>query len=158
MVFGGPSIPTPRPPRGRQTAGPAQAYLRDYRSASDDLLDALTLADALHRLVTISMGSTASTRSLMSTPDLGVVIGPVSGSVALHPRIVESLVHSWDLAQATGQRPEFPDDLTEQALGFIIGRLIVHPEARAAFGPSQTAGAYAPAIERLAACLGRDVN
>lgn len=153
--LGGPSIPEPRTTRSRHAADADEALHSGYRDASETLLAALAHADALHRLVTVPLGQPAPA-PMSAGPDLTVTIGPVSGAVVLHLRIVECLVHGWDLARATGQRSEFPEDLTEQALGFIVGRLIMHPEARAVFGPSRTAGAYAPAIDRLAACLGRD--
>src|ERR1051326_1706239 len=47
-----------------------------------------------------------------------VPIGSVPGAVMLHLRITDLLVHAWDLAQATSQPAELPDDLVEQALAF----------------------------------------
>jgi|tagenome__1003787_1003787.scaffolds.fasta_scaffold20554013_2 uncharacterized protein (TIGR03086 family) len=84
-----------------------------------------------------------------------VPAGTLPGPAALHLRIVETLVHGWDLARATGQQPPFPDELAEQELTFsrdLLGRL---PEGRQPFGPSRPADDGAPAIDRLAALLGR---
>lgn len=42
--------------------------------------------------------------------------GPVPGSMLVHLRITELLVHGWDLAHATGQPPGLPDDLAQTEL------------------------------------------
>jgi uncharacterized protein (TIGR03086 family) len=84
-----------------------------------------------------------------------VPAGTLPGPAVLHLRIVETLVHGWDLARATGQQPPFPDELAERELAFstdLLGRL---PEGRQPFGPSRPADDDAPAIDRLAALLGR---
>jgi uncharacterized protein (TIGR03086 family) len=147
--------PIPRPATARHSANPAEALALAYRDGCEDLLAALTRADRADRLTAVPLGAAIHSRSMHTPRNDGVVIGPVSETVVLHMRIVECLTHGWDLAHATGQPAAFPEDLAEQALGFIIGRLIMHPEARAVFGPSQVAGAYTPSIDRLAACLGR---
>jgi uncharacterized protein (TIGR03086 family) len=84
-----------------------------------------------------------------------VPVGTLPGPAAVHLRTVETLVHGWDLARATGQEPPFPDELVEPEIGFseqLLGRL---PEGRQPFAPSQPARDGAPAIDRLAALLGR---
>ena len=68
------------------------------------------------------------------------------------------LVHGWDLARATGQPASFPDDLAEQELAFSRHKLADIPAGRHPFGPPQPVAAEAPAIGRLAACLGRTVT
>jgi uncharacterized protein (TIGR03086 family) len=84
-----------------------------------------------------------------------VPFGTVPGSAALHLRITELLVHGWDLAQATGQRADFPGDLAQQELAFSRRALPAIPPGRTPFGPPQQAAADAPAIDQLAALLGR---
>ncbi len=88
---------------------------------------------------------------------LQVPIGPVPGTVALHLRITETLVHGWDLAHATGQAVPFADDLAEQELAFTVAKLSDLPPGRRPFGPPQPLSEQAPAVDRLAACLGRTV-
>jgi uncharacterized protein (TIGR03086 family) len=66
-----------------------------------------------------------------------VPIGSVPGIAALHPRITEVLVHGWDLARATGQHAEFPEDLAEQELAFSRSKLADIPEGRTPFAPPQ---------------------
>lgn len=87
-------------------------------------------------------------------------IGPAPGIAALHLRIVEMLVHGWDLAQATGQPARFSDDIVEPALAFTQRRLADLPPAppgQGPFGPPQPVLDDAPAVDRLAAVLGRTV-
>jgi uncharacterized protein (TIGR03086 family) len=82
-------------------------------------------------------------------------VGTLPGRAVVHLRTVETLVHGWDLVQATGQRSPFPDELAAGELTFatdLLGRL---PEGRQPFAPSSPVAADAPAIDRLAALLGR---
>jgi uncharacterized protein (TIGR03086 family) len=107
-----------------------------YRSSADELLEALRAPGVVERTHTLPAGT---------LPGPGVV----------HLRTVETLVHGWDLARATGRPAGFPDDLCEQALRFgrdLLGRI---PEERLPFAPSRPAAGDAPAIDRLAALLGR---
>ena len=113
--------------------------LRAYRDSAAALLDALARPGALDKIVTVPFGT-------------------VPGVVALHLRITEILVHGWDLARATGQQTAFADDVAEQELAFSRAKLADIPPGRRPFGPPQPAADDAPAIDRLAACLGRSVT
>ncbi len=84
-----------------------------------------------------------------------VPFGTVPGAVAVHLRLTEVLVHGWDLAQATGQDAAFPEDLAEQELAFTRDALAALPPGRSPFAPPTPAPDSAPALDRLAACLGR---
>lgn len=86
-----------------------------------------------------------------------VPFGTVPGMVALHLRITEVLVHGWDLSRAIGELASFPDDLAEQELTFGRGKLADVPSDRSPFAPPQPLAEDAPAIDRLAALLGRSV-
>ncbi|MBW8484539.1 TIGR03086 family metal-binding protein [Actinomadura parmotrematis] len=72
-------------------------------------------------------------------------------------RITDLLAHGWDLARATGRPAGLPDDLAERSLAFVRERLDGRPRGDA-FGPERPAPGDAPAIDRLAAYLGRDVR
>jgi uncharacterized protein (TIGR03086 family) len=87
-----------------------------------------------------------------------VPFGKVPGIVALNLRVTEALVHGWDLAMATSQPARFPADLAEEALVFCRDKLGDVPPDRRPFAPPQPVADDAPAIDRLAACLGRDVS
>jgi uncharacterized protein (TIGR03086 family) len=84
-------------------------------------------------------------------------LGSATGAERLQIRIYDLLAHGWDLAQATGQPADLPDDLAEESLAFARSQLT--EQARPGrFGPAQIVAEQAPAIERLVAFLGRPVN
>lgn len=109
-----------------------------YRESADALLAAFGSAGVMDRVVIVPFG-------------------PVPGIVALHLRLVEALVHGWDLAQATGQSLRFDEELAEQELEFTRSKLAEIPSGRSPFGTPQTVAEDASAPDRLAACLGRVV-
>jgi uncharacterized protein (TIGR03086 family) len=84
-----------------------------------------------------------------------VPVGTLPGPAVVHLRTVETLVHGWDLARAIGRAAPFPDDLAEPELAFSRDLLDRLPEGRQPFAPSLAAADGAPAIDRLAALLGR---
>ncbi len=87
-------------------------------------------------------------------------IGPASGAMLLHIRIVEQLVHGWDIARATDQSLALPaqlDELAHQEL--VVSRALLDDSARrASFAPAAPVPDDAPALDRLAAYLGRPVQ
>lgn len=109
-----------------------------YRAGADAVLTAFGRPGALDQMITVP-------------------IGTVPGVVALHLRIVETLVHGWDLAQAIGRQLEVDEALTEQALAFTRDKLDL-PGDRRPFAPPQPVADDAPALDRLAALLGRTVS
>lgn len=121
------------------TSRPDADLLGAYRDSAGALLDAFRRPGALAKAVTVPLGT-------------------VPGIVALHLRLTEVLVHGWDLARATGQPATFPEDLAEQELAFSRDKLADIPPDRHPFMPPQPVADDAPAIDRLAACLGRDVT
>jgi len=68
---------------------------------------------------------------------------------------VETLVHGWDLARATGQPLAFPDEIVEVEIEISRKLLDGLPPGRSSFAPPQPVADDAPAIDRLAALLGR---
>jgi uncharacterized protein (TIGR03086 family) len=84
-------------------------------------------------------------------------LGSATGAQRLQIRLYDLLAHGWDLARATEQRLDLPDDLAEQSLAFA--RTQVSDQARPGrFAPAQAVDEHTPAIERLAAFLGRPVK
>jgi uncharacterized protein (TIGR03086 family) len=129
-----------QPPAAPQaTVRPEAGLLASYRDSAAEMLGAFREPGALDRIVTVPFGT-------------------VPGMVALHLRITELLVHGWDLARATGQPVIAPDDLAAQELAFSRSMLANIPPDRHPFAPPQPVAALAPAIDQLAACLGRDVT
>ncbi len=130
------SLGEPVTPR---TDAAAADLLGAYRDSAAALVTAFDQPDVLERVITVPFGS-------------------VPGIVALHLRITEVLVHGWDLASATGRAGTFPEDLAEQELAFSRAKLGDIPADRTPFGAPQPVADDAPAIDRLAACLGRTVT
>jgi len=85
-------------------------------------------------------------------------LGPMSGAGLAGLRLTETLVHGWDLARSTGQRPAFDEAVTRTALDFTMHQLPAGADRSSfPFAPEQPVPADAPAIDRLAAHLGRRV-
>jgi uncharacterized protein (TIGR03086 family) len=123
----------PDPTADHLGAGPVDAY----RRSGEAVRVAFARPGALEQVVTVPAGT-------------------VPGAVALHLRLTEHLVHGWDLARATGQATTgLPADLAEQELVFARAQLGKLPPDRRPFAPPQPVDDDAPAIDRLAALLGR---
>ena len=113
-----------------------------YREAATALADAFRADGALERMVAVPAGT-------------------VPGIAALHLRTVEAMVHGWDVARATGRPLGFPDGLVERELAFtrdMLPRVSPPPAGQGPFAPAQPAPDDAPALDRLAALLGRPVD
>lgn len=110
-----------------------------YRRSVQRLVEAFRQPGSLERMVSVPFGT-------------------VPGTVALHLRITELLVHGWDLARATGQVVVFPEDLAEKELSFTRSALGDIPAGRRPFAPPEPVAEEAASIDRLAACLGRRVS
>lgn len=113
-----------------------------YRAAAERLVAAFSRPGVLEKVVEVP-------------------IGTVPGVVALRLVTTEVMVHGWDLARATGQRPRFPEGVAEQLLAFTLGKLPDVPDvpdSRRPFRPPQPVADDAAAVDRLATCLGRPVT
>ncbi|WP_138732980.1 TIGR03086 family metal-binding protein [Modestobacter excelsi] len=107
-----------------------------YDTSAAELLQALAAPGVLDRAHTLPVGT-------------------LPGPAVVHLRTVETLVHGWDLARATGRAAPFADELADREMAFsrdLLGRL---PEGRQPFAPTLPAAEGSPAIDRLAALLGR---
>lgn len=82
-------------------------------------------------------------------------MGEQPGTALVRMRTNELLIHGWDLARATGQENNLPGDLAENALAAWRTRLGDRPREGMPFGEPVTISDDAPAIDRLAAYLGR---
>lgn len=108
-----------------------------YRDASADLIAEFREPGALDRTIPIPAGT-------------------VPGVVAVQIRIVDDLVHGWDVARATGQPTGYPDEVVARALTFSEENLSGLGSEGGPFAPSRTIAGDAPPIDRLVALLGRD--
>ncbi|MCK1798396.1 TIGR03086 family metal-binding protein [Streptomyces sp. XM4193] len=84
-------------------------------------------------------------------------IGTVPGFVIVHVRTVEALVHGWDVARAIGRRLEVPEQLAEAELLFSSEAMAGAARESMPFASPEPVADDAPALDRLAAFLGRPV-
>ncbi len=121
-------------PGDGEDAGSAAAF----RRSADRLLAAFAAPGVLERPVTVPFGT-------------------VPGAMAVQLRLVEALVHGWDIARGTAQPTAFDEETVNASLQFSQSALSKVPPERSPFGPPQPVAATAAPIERLAALLGRTV-
>lgn len=82
-------------------------------------------------------------------------MGTLPGPAVLGIRLVETITHGWDLATATEQTPKFDDDLVQAAMAIAEANVGSAREVGSPFAPSIAVGDDLPAIDRLAALMGR---
>lgn len=83
-------------------------------------------------------------------------MGSATGAERLQIRLYDLLAHGWDLARATGIPARLPEDVAERALAFAQTQLSTQPRT-GRFADPQPVAATAPAVDRLAAFLGRSL-
>lgn len=84
-------------------------------------------------------------------------LGDITGLTAMNILTTEFLGHGWDLAHALGTTPSFDDAVASRMIGFARALAPkVPPELQRFKGP-QPVPDSAPAIDQLAALLGRTV-
>jgi uncharacterized protein (TIGR03086 family) len=83
--------------------------------------------------------------------------GDEVGSHLMTTLFNEMLVHTWDLAWATGQSTDINPELCELSMSFFEQRSIPRGEGQP-FAQRKDAGTAASAADRLAAYAGRDVR
>ena len=84
-------------------------------------------------------------------------LGQIPGLVALNILTMEHLTHGWDLAHAVGRMPSFEENVAERTIEFAQMMSPKLPPHLRRFKDSQPAPAGAPAMDRLAALLGRTI-
>ncbi len=85
-------------------------------------------------------------------------IGPMLAPWIAELRTIECLVHGWDVARGAGARLEVDEAVAERAIAHSLALMERLPPDRTPFGPPQPVAEDAPAIDRLAALLGRRVG
>ncbi|MEV5488469.1 TIGR03086 family metal-binding protein [Streptomyces bobili] len=130
MIEGG-----PMPERGADRLG--DDPVRAYRASSAALETVFSAPGVLQRSFRSPMGS-------------------ATGAERLQIRLYDLLAHGWDLAQATAIPLRLPEDLAERSLAFAEVQL-PSQNRTGRFAEPRPVEATAPAIDRLAAFLGRPV-
>lgn len=82
-------------------------------------------------------------------------MGMMPGPAVMRLRTVETVTHGWDLAKATGQIPQFDEDLVDVANATANPNRGISRPPNAPFVDPVDVSDDAPAIDRLAAAMGR---
>ena len=85
-------------------------------------------------------------------------IGPMPAAAVAELRTVEALIHGWDVARGVGAAYDIEAAVAERAIRHSLALMERLPPDRTPFGPRQPVADDAPAIDRLAALLGRPVS
>jgi uncharacterized protein (TIGR03083 family) len=85
-------------------------------------------------------------------------LGQIPGQTALNIITMEHLAHGWDLAHAVGRTPSFDPDVAEESIAFAEMMRPSMPAHLVRFHDPQPISPEAPAIDRLAALLGRTID
>ena len=78
---------------------------------------------------------------------------PMSQAVA--GTFMDNLVHTWDLATATGQSADLDEDLVDACVAMFLPDMPEHARAVGLVGPAVAVGASASPTERFLAAMGR---
>lgn len=81
---------------------------------------------------------------------------PIPVTVAQTINLIDTTTHSWDIAVATGQDPEIPEDLAAMVLATAQAFVTDELRARVGFGPPIAVDSDASSTDRLVAFLGRE--
>jgi uncharacterized protein (TIGR03086 family) len=90
-----------------------------------------------------------------SDGEVNIGAGPMPVPVAMSINILDTSTHSWDIARATGQDGNLPDDLATTALTLCQGIVTDDVRGFAGFDPIVPVGPDASATDQLVAFLGR---
>jgi uncharacterized protein (TIGR03086 family) len=123
---------------GIQEPAPRQAAVAaDFRRGVAKVLDALALPGAQDRMCISPLGFEWSLRDA------------VAGT------FMDVLIHTWDLARATGQDEKLEPDLVDACSAMFLPEIPELGRAAGIIGPAVDVGADASAQDRLLAAMGR---
>lgn len=101
----------------------------------------------------------AALRDALSSADPAVAfptgIGPMPARAIDQLRTIEALTHGWDVARGVGVAFDVDQAVAERAIAHSLALMERLPPDRTPFGPPQDVADDAPAVDRLAALLGR---
>src|SRR5215207_2889571 len=109
-----------------------------YTASADAMMASFEEPGTMGRMVTMPFGEM-----------------PAAGLAAF--RFTDLIVHAWDLAKATGQSTDLAPQLCEAALAMSRQRMSEMDRANLPFKEEVPVSANAPAADRLAGFLGRQV-
>lgn len=122
---------------GAQPAPSEGAPPTDYRAGVDRVLTALRLPGAMERICVSPLGFDWA------------VADAVAGT------FMDVLIHTWDLARATGQDDELDADLVEACSAMFLPAMPIRGREAGIVGPEVAVADGASAQDRLLAAMGR---
>ncbi len=122
---------------GREVVRSAQSTGAGYRRGVANVLKALELPEAMERTCISPLGFE----------------WPVSQAVA--GTFMDVLIHTWDLARATGQDEKLDPDLVEACSAMFLPEMPERGRAAGIVGSAVDVGDDAPPQDRLLAAMGR---
>ena len=87
--------------------------------------------------------------------EVNVGAGPMPARVGIGINVFDTATHSWDIARATGQDANLPDDVAATALAACQSIVTDDTRKFAGFDPAVAVGAAGSPTEQLVAFLGR---
>ena len=87
--------------------------------------------------------------------EVNIGAGPMPVAAGLSINLLDTATHSWDIASATGQDANLPDDLAATVLAVCQGFITEEVRGFAGFDAAVTVGPDATATEQMVAFLGR---
>ena len=87
--------------------------------------------------------------------EVNIGAGPMPAPAGLGINLLDTATHSWDIARATGQAAELPDELAATVLSVCQGFLTDEMRTFAGFDPAVPVAAAAGPTDQLVAFLGR---
>jgi uncharacterized protein (TIGR03086 family) len=121
----------------REPAQQSNVTAAEYRRSVDAVLEALERPGATERICTSPLGFQ----------------WPVSQAVA--GTFMDVLIHTWDLARATGQDEKLDPDLVDACTAMFLPEMPERGRAAGIVGPAVEVGEDATAQDRLLAAMGR---
>jgi uncharacterized protein (TIGR03086 family) len=122
---------------GREPLQPTHATGADYRRGVANVLMALKLPGAMERMCVSPLGFE----------------WPVAQAVA--GTFMDVLIHTWDLARATGQNDKLDPDLVDACTAMFLPEMPERGRAAGIVGPAVEVGDDASPQDRLLAATGR---
>ncbi len=122
------------------------------------LIDSAATLDEADLPTTYDVGAVALREALAASDPEAVFptgIGPMPAPAITELRTIEALTHGWDVARGTGRSLDVDDAVAERALAHSLALMDRIPPDRTPFAPPQPVPDQAPALDRLAALLGR---
>ena len=103
----------------------------------------------------VAASTLAAWRDCALDGEVNIGAGPMPAMVGASINLLDTAVHSWDIARATGQPEELSADLAAAVMGAC--QMVVTDEIRgfAGFNPVVSVGADAPLTHQIVGFLGR---